>query len=32
MAPYKVLYGRRCISPLFEVVVGESSIVGPRWV
>ena len=32
MAPYEALYGRRCISPLCQDVVGERSLVGPDWV
>jgi hypothetical protein len=32
MAPYKALYGRRCISPLCWETLGERSLVGTDWI
>ena len=30
MVPYKVLYGRKCRSPLYWEVVGERKLLGPE--
>jgi hypothetical protein len=32
MAPYKALYGRKCISPLYWDEVGENQLLGPELV
>jgi hypothetical protein len=32
MAPFEVLYGRHCISPLCWETLGEKSLVGPDWI
>ena len=32
MAPYEVLYGRRCVSPVCWETLGERSLVGPDWI